>query len=307
MKNNIVIITGTGEALGMGHLQRILTLADLILEKDDFNLSLFPATRASIPPEFAHTVIETLPDKCALIIRDMRDSTTDETQRLKKIAPLLVIDDAGEGRFLSDYAVDLLPNPGHKISMSLYREDFFLYGYNFTRGLIEAIKKAGNRFIDIAVYTGSETAVDVTEKLKKILPRNAHVLHLTGSAPVDFFTGEPAYENLTYPEILLGTKVLITHFGITLFEGSLCGCSLFTLNPTGYHSELTALAKDRMNIIDLGLYGSEITHEAMNALKSESEKIKNMPVDQSEIVRAAGSGAEKFYEYIRSIIRSRPA
>lgn len=289
----------------MGHLQRMLTLAAVILDKDDFNLSLFLNNKVSLPPEFAHTVIETLPDKCDLIIKDMRDSTAEEIQRLKKIAPLLVIDDTGEGKFLSDYAVDLLPNPGHKISMKLYREDFFLYGYNFTRGLKKAIGKVSSKFIDIAVYTGSETAIDVTEKLKKILPRNAHVLHLTGSATVDFFTGESAYENLTYPEILLGAKVLITHFGITLFEGSICGCSLFALNPTCYHSELTAIVKDRLNIIDLGLYDSEITHAAINALKNESEMVKDMPIDQDNIIRTASSGAERFYEYIRSIIRSR--
>lgn len=288
----------------MGHLQRMLTLASVILDRGDFNLSFFLNDRDALPPEFKDRAIESLPDKCDIIIRDMRDSSAEEIEKLKIIAPTLVIDDTGEGRDLSDYAVDLLPNPGHKVSSSFYREEFFLYGYNFTTGLKSAVEKVKEKFIDIAFYTGSETPGYVTENLKNILPRNARVLHLTGRIPIDFFSGEPAHENLSYPEILLGTKVLITHFGITLFEGSLCGCSLFTYNPSDYHRELTFLVKQRLNINDLGLYKSEISHTAINALKREVRMIKDHSIDRDNITRRASAGAEKFYEYIRSLLPS---
>jgi len=288
----------------MGHLQRMLTLAAVILDRDDYNLSILLNSRESLPSEFGHTFIESLPEKCDLIIRDMRDSSAEEIEKLKKIAQTLVIDDTGEGRDLSNYAIDLLPNPGHKVSSSFYREEFFLYGFNFTKGLKGAAGKGKEKFIDIAFYTGSETPGYVTEKLKNILPRNARVIHLTGGSPIDFFSGEPAYEKLSYPEILLRTKVLITHFGITLFEGSLCGCSLFTYNPTGYHRELTALVKDQLNITDLGLYSSEIPHTAINALNMEFLMNKDHSIDEDKIIRTASAGAERFYEYIRSLLPS---
>ncbi len=288
----------------MGHLQRMLTLAAIIIDRGEFNLSFSLNDRDPLPPEFKDRAIESLPDKCGLIIRDMRDSSAEEIEKLKIIAPTLVIDDTGEGGVLSDYAIDLLPNPGHRFSTSLYREDFFLYGYNFTTGLKGSVEKVKEKFIDIAVYTGSETPGYVTEKLKNVLPRNAQVLHLTGGKPVDFFSGESSHENLTYPEILLGTKVLITHFGITLFEGSLCGCSLFAYNPTGYHRELTSLVKDRLNITDLGLYESEIPGSALNALENKIQNNSNIIIEGDDIVRSASAGSEKFYEYIRSLLPS---
>ncbi len=288
----------------MGHLQRMLTLAAVILDRDDYNLSILLNSRESLPSEFGHTFIESLPEKCDLIIRDMRDSSAEEIEKLKKIAQTLVIDDTGGGRDLSNYAIDLLPNQGHKVSSSFYREEFFLYGFNFTKGLKGAAGKGKEKFIDIAFYTGSETPGYVTEKLKNILPQNARVIHLTGGSPIDFFSGEPAYEKLSYPEILLGTKVLITHFGITLFEGSLCGCSLFTYNPTGYHRELTALVKDQLNITDLGLYSSEIPHTAINALNMKFQMNKDHSIDEDKIIRTASAGAERFYEYIRSLLPS---
>ena len=288
----------------MGHLQRMLTLAAVIIDRDDFDLSFFLNDRDALPPEFKDRAIESLPDKCDLIIRDMRDSSAEEIEKLKIIAPTLVIDDTGEGRALSDYVIDLLPNPGHKVSSSFYREDFFLYGFNFTKGLKGAVRKVKEKFIDIALYTGLETPGYITENLKNILPRNARVLHLTGGTPINFFSGEPADETLSYPEILLGTKVLITHFGITLFEGSLCGCSLFTYNPSDYHRELTGLIKNQLDITDLGLYSSEIPDSALHILEREIQKSSNFIIEEENIIRRASAGAEKFYEYIKSLLPS---
>ena len=56
-----------------------------------------------------------------------------------------------------------------------------------------------------------------------------------------------------YAKMLLSSKTLVTHFGITLHEGYLADCKLFTINPTPYHNALTETVKKSMDITNLGI------------------------------------------------------
>lgn len=298
-RKNIVIITGTGGPLGTGHFQRMLTLASEIESRGDFNLSILSNRSEVIPDQFRHRSVESLPGKCSLIIRDMRDSSESEMMELKSISPVIAVDDTGKGRDRADYIIDLLPNPVNSLSPQNYRENFFLYGYNFTREIEAALSKIREKFINIAIYTGSDTPTQVREYLEKILPEKSSLVHLTGQKPGDFHTGEPVYENLTYAEILLGSEILITHFGITLFEGFLSGCGLFTVNPSDYHRALTDMVRKKMNITDSAdLSVKDAKFLLQKIIDESSRKVPSHEKAASAIKR----GPENFYSFIRSLL-----
>jgi hypothetical protein len=298
-KLNIVIITGTGGPLGTGHLQRMLTLAGEIDFKGEYDFSILTNNVELIPSQFRSRAVITLPEKCSLIIKDMRDSSESEMMELKKKSPVIAVDDTGKGRSRADYIIDLLPNPVNSLYPQFYKEDFFLYGYNFTREIIAAVSKIGEKFIDIAIYTGSDPSSNIMEYLENIIPEKTEAVHLTGEGPRDFHTGRPVYNNLTYAEILLVSKILITHFGITLFEGFLSGCRLFTVNPSEYHRTLTAMVSKKMNIADSGELSVKAGKELLKHKLNESDK--NIPSDQ--IIKCAiKRGPENFYSFIRSLL-----
>lgn len=300
-KKNLIIVTGAGEHLGTGHVQRMLTLVSYIQIKNEFNPLILTNNPEDLPKEFQHLAISSIPN-CSLIIRDKRDSSEDEIVDLKKYAPLIAVDDTGKGRSRADYVIDLLPNLKHRLSREFYKEDLFLYGYNFTREIKTALEKIKEKSIDIAIYTGSRPKNSVTESLLAILPKKAQICHLTGKGTVDFFTHNPVYKNLTFPEILLSSKILITHFGITLFEGYASGCRLFTINPSQYHKDLTALVEKKMNITDL-----DALIETNNA-KIELEKVlwenDSYKIPDKKDLNSLLKGVENFYSLIQSIIHT---
>lgn len=298
-KKNIVIITGTGAHLGAGHIQRMLTLASYIQNKNEFNPLILTNNKKGLPAEFQHLGISALPD-CSLIIRDKRDSSETEIADLKKHAPVIAVDDAGKGRNIADYVMDLLPNLQHKLSQEFYREDLFIYGYNFTKGIKIALEKTKEKSIDIAIYTGSIPDESVTESLNKIMPEKARVYHLTGKGSLDFFTRKPVQNNLTCPEILLSSKILITHFGLTLFEGYASGCRLFTINPSEYHKDLTALVQEKMNITDLEYLIK--TNNAKKGLEEILMKNDSHQIPDKNILNSLSKGVENFYTLIQSIV-----
>jgi hypothetical protein len=298
-KQNIVIITGTGGPLGTGHLQRMLTLASEIDFKGEYDFLIITNNEELIPSQFRSRAVTTLPEKCSLIIKDMRDSSESEMMELKKKSPVIAVDDTGKGRSRADYIIDLLPNPVNSLYPQFYKEEFFLYGYNFTREIETAVTKIEEKFIDAVIYTGADPSADSISFIRSILPEKAGAVHLTKNGPSDFFTGNPAYEDLSYGEILAGSKLLITHFGITLFEGFLSGCILFTVNPSDYHRALTDMVRKKMNITDsadLSVKDAKILLQ-----KKIDESSRKVP-SHEEAASAIKKGPENFYSFIRSLL-----
>ena len=298
-RKNIVIITGTGGPLGTGHFQRMLTLSSEIDSRGEFNLSILTNNKELIPLQFQNRVITALPEKCSLIIKDMRDSSESEMMELKNISTVITVDDTGKGRDRADYIIDLLPNPVNILSPEYYRDDFFLYGYNFTREIEAAVHKSSEKFINMAIYTGSDAPSQIREYIENILPEKTEAVYLTGEVPRDFRTGRPVYDNMTYAEILLGSKILITHFGITLFEGFLSGCSLFTVNPSEYHRALTDMVRKKMNITDSADLSVK---DAKFLLQKKIDESSRKVPSHEEAASAIKRGPENFYSFIRSLL-----
>jgi len=302
-KKNLIITTGTDGPLGTGHLQRMLNLASYMNEKHDFDISFLIKTgEYPLPPEFSLKKISSLPGGCDLIIRDMRNSTKQEILSLSKTAPVLAIDDAGEGKSQAAYSINLLPLPSSSSSVVDPDYDKFIYGYNFTNG-VKNLKnrKISERDIDITVYAGFTPPPSLLNQIGKSLPSNSRAVILSSGKPV-VLTGAPLVEEISYAEILARTKIVMTHFGITMFEAHISGCMIAALNPTAYHSELTETVRKEMKIINASEYSKFDPVIMSDDLILNLKKYNLTNISADEILNRINRGLENFTGYIYKIL-----
>ncbi len=292
----VTIFTACGPGFGSGHLQRMLALADSI--KDDFKTHIVINCECVIPEHLTPLRIRKIPESTDLIIRDMRDSAAGYIHELQKTAPVLAVDDAGEGRHEADHRIDLLPN---LLDDCLYTEGRFLYGYNFIDQINSLTDKEITKDIDFAVYAGSPPRQNVLNILKKIIPENSKTVVLAGGEIYELFTGSrPGYSSAA--EVMLRSRFIITHFGLTMYEAHLCGAGIIAFNPSDYHSRLTGLVSESMDITELGEYETLSAHaEQILGEKFHSRAQRTAP-DAADIKAAADPGLLVFKKFIKSVI-----
>ncbi len=251
---NIAILTESNSSLGSGHMQRMCALLKHFNRTPGYRARLITASEPPVVEEslryFIGAEMTETPD---IIIRDMRDSTVEEIEALRKTAPVMVIDDRGPGRKAADRVIDLLPHPDHASDKSCYFPRAFIYGYGFS----ETIKKLGEgiarKGIDLAIYAGQGLDESRLGKLLGMIPEGMKAVLLRDPEPqIVGPDGSLTSSGKSHAECLITSKVLMTHFGITMYEGFLTGNRLLILNPSEYHNELTALAGG-MGIVSCGL------------------------------------------------------
>lgn len=295
----VSIVTGWGATLGSGHVQRMACLADYLIRERGTRAII----AAGAAPEFLPAAVQDLfaPEPMpgsACIIRDCRDSTVDEMIRLKAIAPVIAIDDCGPGREHADLAIDLLPN----LRYSIYRKDTFIFGYNFA----DSIRSLGNRriekTIDVALYCGMDTPPDTLRLLVSLLPDHATAAVLAGEHSYYIQNGVRSPLDMPLSEALLSAKVLLTHFGITLYEGHAARCRLACINPTSYHADLAERARKDLGILNLGVIGQANPEQARSALASAIRSIPAESIEAAGILRAIDAGLKNFHAAIRPLL-----
>ena len=311
MNKKIIIVTGTGDHLGTGHFQRMANLAISINKEKNLSASIFmpynmpynlPYKKHSLIEKFKDILVENIHLDTDLIIRDMRDSSLTEIKNLKTIAPVLTIDDIGEGRNIADYTLYLLPTLSENIKLN---HKLFLYGYNFMYG-IESLKekKSIKKDIDIAIYMGSDPDKKLITDIKKSIPENLSSILLSHNRAASL-TGRVRVNDLQYGEILCRSKIVITHFGITMFEAHICGCKIAALNPSAYHNALTDIIYGDFNILYKSDYTSFIPDEMFNIIDKNLKIINDKEIRVNNILKKINSGNENFIKYIKRILSTR--
>jgi spore coat polysaccharide biosynthesis predicted glycosyltransferase SpsG len=303
---SIAILTGSGAELGTGHMQRMTSLMIHLNRREYANAYI-------ITDKIQHSITDSLsqyfktdfqgaPD---LIIRDKRDSSIEEMTKLREISRVIAVDDAGEGRPFAYHIIDLLPN--HLIDSERTKhhpqKDLFIYGYNFLSSLTELAGMRIEKTIDFTIYPGSDADEHRLNLIISLLPVESNFAMMTGKHSYAMRHGRkyPIAQN-SYGEIILSSRVVISHFGIMLYEAHLAGCTPIAINPTSYHSELSDMAAESINLINLGEYGSlnktsssEIIKETLNHTSDEA-----VPVD--EVLNRMEKNIDNFIGYIKSIL-----
>ncbi len=301
-KKKITIVTGTGGILGTGHIQRMLNLAVHLNRNNNFSASIYLVKNEHpLEEKFNGLISAIIPADTDLIIKDMRDSTFDEMNSLRGIAPVLTIDDSGMGRDFADYIINLLPVPSDKGSAIKPDTSLFIYGYNFTEG-ISLLKNTNSiiKDIDITVYAGYNPATELVSSIRESIPEYANSVLLKEGKAINL-NGNVLETETSYAEIISRSKIVLTHFGLTMFEADACGCKIAALNPTLYHSKLTETVRSDFNIIYSSEYKTLSPESLKNRIKTELKQNAGTSISLAEILKKINNGTDNLIKYIEKV------
>lgn len=303
-RKRITIVTGTGGHLGTGHYQRMLNLALNLNMSDNFSAQIYLKHNEYQPhKQFAALFTYAVSIDSDLIIRDMRDSTRDEILSLKMIAPVLAIDDSGEGAEYADHSINLLPIPSERSVHSAIDRSLFLYGFNFAVG-IDSLRRREfrGRDIDVSVYAGYDPSDELVSSIKGSIPEGAvSVLLALGKASP--LTGQFNPDGIDYAEVISRSRVVVTHFGLTMYEGNACGCSIAALNPTLYHSSLTKTVAEIFRIIYISEYDSFNPEQLRASIKHELDNFTDRKISPSDTMSEIITSTTNFMWYLKDILK----
>jgi hypothetical protein len=301
MNHSICIITSVDGIYGTGHLQRMVYLLQS-LRKNGVSVSfLCPEKCITLIPFLNEFIVTSVPPSTDLIIRDMRDSTATEIEILREKAPVIVIDDCGEGRRYADLAIDCLPNLKYPDSVKTIGESPFLFGFSFFDFFAGSDPQIYAKDIDLCIYIGSQPEKSQLESLLSNIPDNLTVC-ITGSGN-PYIVIKPCSDPIpqTFPEVLLRSKAILTHFGISLFEASLCGCALYTINPTQYHSSLCEISKEVLTITNFGLFSELSNKKIKKDLNTEALQL-NKVINTEDIRNTIERCTQRFIEKLKPFL-----
>lgn len=305
-KATIAVLAGWGEKYGTGHIQRMVALIRHLNTKPDVEALLW----SDSPPKLitgwaAIPTGKVLGNRIDLIIRDMRDSSTEEMLSLKARAPVLALDDLGPGRSEADFVLDLLPHTYDLPSGTGTTDDgLFIFGDTFISGLAGLGERVIEKTIDYALYPGVGAPPEYITFLKSLLPRPSTTALLQGSSLlVDGPSGVREFGQSDYSLLLLSSKVLISHFGVSLYEAAAAGCRPVAINPTPYHSVLSDRAPASLGLRNLGVSG---TIDREKAVKEIIEAARNPVCDRiiaSQVHSLACNNLDRVYVFLKGVIR----
>lgn len=273
MQKRISIITNAGGHLGSGHVQRMANLADFIRRETTHEVYIVMKGGAGLlPPSLRPLCVDSIPPASSLLIRDMRDSTLEEMSALRRIAPIIAVDDCGPGRNTATQPIDLLPNPHDTVP----RNDLFLFGHNFTETIRAIDMKTIDKTIDVALYCGFRPAPETVQSLLSLVPEELTCALLAGDDSRIIEGKKSVPLPCSFAESLLASRVLVTHFGITLYEGHMSGCRIVSANPTAYHASLVDKVDPELNPVNLGILPvPDPSHAASIILKAARNPLVN--------------------------------
>jgi hypothetical protein len=228
----------------------------------------------------------------------MRDSTGKEIDSLRASAPVLVIDDNGAGRQLADFAVDLLPNPEIPADNRAYQRECFIYGHSFSSSITALGDRIFQKDIDLAVYPGSGADDRHLDYFLRLIPEGMTAVILGGDKHFLTTGGTLAGQiRKSYGEIILSSRAVLSHFGITLYEGFIASAQLLALNPSAYHAHLVDLAAD-LSINNLGVRESADPAAVMKAIEQAVNNPLSSAVSAREVLDKINTGLENFTRLI---------
>jgi len=170
----------------------------------------------------------------------------------------------------------------------------FLYGYNFYRELLK-IKDQDIRKKDrIFIYTGFDNSL-TQDIVKKILPEDVEALFVINN---EIYLQNKTKLNINYTEALMSSKILISHFGLMMYEADICNCIKVAINPTQYHSKLCDHAPFKIyNMGELDNLNLDETQKIISSLLLES----STSVRTSELLSTIENSLSLFSSFIKKL------
>ncbi len=248
--------TASGASYGIGHLTRAVSLirvgrslfsASLCITRGDAECL---SERINLPS--GTKIFRRIQDagRVDLIVSDMRNTGRREMAALNRIAPVLSIDDCGPGGELSFITMYTLPAL-NSVHGNLQGTDYLILNEKIrTLQTSDAVKSIG-----VLVSFGGEDPFNLTGYVTS-------VLNSIGITPV-VVTG-PLYRHKTVEgecrvvhnpsdlfELISQSEVLITSFGMTMYEAFYLRTPVVLFNHSRYHFILA----EKVQAVNLGYFG----------------------------------------------------
>lgn len=245
---------------GTGHLRRVI---DIALQLRDVRYAIYVKNKNAIKDVAinllqnlpSQVIVDEFPKDTSLVVLDNFRSSNIEVKNLKKIAPVVAIDEGGEGRGEVDFLIDILPSlrieeTKENLQYKANIEDAtFIKLPNKRRA--EQEKKKGKiipKHSKVLVCLGGEDAN------KKAIP-TANALSVIGFQ-VSVIHPNLSFDDITHVENNIKTyqtienlrerlyewDIVVTHYGFTAFEALAAGCLVLLTSPTEYHYKLSLMA-----------------------------------------------------------------
>jgi len=234
----LVFVPAVHPGQGTGHLQRLCSLVSA-LHADWRCLLVLPEdspSRFLVPDPLKHLVVSVLPETAHLVILDNFRTSVTDMRSIRKIGPVVSLDDGGAGRGEADYLLDIIPGiPGTLCPPNMCSPDFMPLPANRRKDSVGAINR-------ILVLAGGENAGGLAMPAARLLAEEGHDVTVidpsaAGISKID--------ENLTISgpvielrETLFRYDLVVTHFGFTAFEALAAGCRVLLFSPGTYHYRL---------------------------------------------------------------------
>lgn len=246
----VAFFTNGNSTMGTGHVQRALTVADLLDSKPDiyYNSSVTPervfgnTTHRIIPVSSEQEFLQNIQDgKYGLLINDTLSTSYEYIESVKKMNPgikIINFDDVGEGSHLADYVL----NPfleGTDTDNMKFGSPFFILNNIYT--LLDPIV-IQDRVNNVFVCFGGADPANYTEQIVKILLkekyRNLSIVVVMGNSYqhtdkiLKLCEGtniEPHHNVSNIYEYMLKSDIAISSRGITGYELGSLGIPTITL------------------------------------------------------------------------------
>jgi spore coat polysaccharide biosynthesis predicted glycosyltransferase SpsG/SAM-dependent methyltransferase len=304
-KSRVLFCTAAGGFYGLGHLKRCLSIIERGKELFEGRILLTRGSSARGAGAAGSRERDALSALCPsdpgligcwddvdsfdLIVSDQRDTTKKELFSLTERAPVIALDDLGAGRFHAHCTVYALPTV-EKIGGNLSGLQYLVLDQ-------ELQSVTGDReafgYGDVVVSFGGSDPHGLTGRVVTAL-NHLDLRPLVVRGP--FFTHpEPTgdFELVESPrsmaETLSRAGVLITSFGMTLFEALALEVPVVLLNHTPYHERL---AGTMPLVSSLGYHGDlreDALEEGLKRLLSERQKLQRDAKELAGLVDFRGA------------------
>jgi len=261
-KLNVLFYTVCGGKFGMGHFIRCLALAlkgnnfiegFFYLRKSGGSRKKLAGGRIPLPNNSRYiNEIDDLED-VNLVVSDVRNTSPKEMRKLTKIAPVISFDDWGAGM---DYAhVTIYPLPTlREISGNLFGLEYLILNPAVTATSPLSIKDKKGVLVCFGGSDPYNLSPVVARALNQIGIRPLVVAGPFSEINKDEFDGQLVRDFSILPELLNKSRLVITSFGITLFEAMYLQTPVILFNNTAYHNKLA----EKFDVISLGYRNRKI-------------------------------------------------
>jgi SAM-dependent methyltransferase/spore coat polysaccharide biosynthesis predicted glycosyltransferase SpsG len=300
-KVRALFCTAAGKGYGIGHLQRCLSLCEegagrlqssLCLMRGSTDLlngmDLYGA-RPVHRPEDAGCV--------DVVVTDLKRSKPGEMRRLSRLAPVVALDDAGEGSVSAAVCVYSLPL-AQPLCGNLHGPDYLVLSPRI-RSLtpVPFVRKEGV----LVSFGGSDPegcTRTVTVLLNSMGIRPVVVKGPFSSVDVEGLDAQTVGADTDLLELINKSRVLITSFGITMYEAFYLGTPVLLFNRSAYHQMLSEKAK----VTSIGFVGgTEQPRDRLEAVLRDERTL--VQTCENNRLRVDGLGASRVVSVILGTAR----